>query len=768
MKGTLFSADFIKDKNGNLRLLELNTDTGIIFQEIDNIDYTDFFNVLQTNGIDTIDIIYKPYIHFELINSLTKKIKDELSFIININLHDEEFDNVLPTSIEDAPNKFILRVCFDDSALFDNYYTKNRLNVYNLFNENELSDFTVAYFHSSDIGETNTLTYEINDENIPDATIKDINESFNPIDFFKIGALNETETNEERWNNFLEENKADDKIIEQYHFHPSNLDELGHITSVRYYGIVYGPNLDLIDLHSYRVSSIFEMSETLDYETTESVYSKKIMDHHYYELTTNFLKKDSGGILSGHEILKDDGTWIKISDITIGESVTSYSIEGSPQTESNLNTVTWNTEGSTLPTGSYKTTSEVVFKDVKQLKYCGMVELKVDNDSVFSGVNKKYLIYDSLTNLTSFKYLTSINADTDYLFDIDLNLIDIDEANFFVTKDPGLTFIELDVEEADTYIIKGSTSFNSAISHNAPCFVAGTQIQLENNEIKNIEDVLIGDIILSYDFKTESIKPSEVLNIFTKKVNSIVQYTFNNDTILKATLDHPIYVIEKGWASHSETLSNSLYKLDTPVKKIEIGDNVKLYDKIVTLTDIKVLIEPYQVYNLSEINPFHNYFANDVLVHNRLCFIAGTMIAIPDNFEKPIEEIKVGDIVLSFNENKKMVEEKIVTEINSPIHDDLVEYKFSNNSTIVCTFDHPLYVNGLNLSSYKPNLTNSRYNLSQNVTQINVGDVVNLLDNNTTTILEINELETIKTQTYIFSVDGNRNFFANGILVHNK
>jgi intein/homing endonuclease len=144
------------------------------------------------------------------------------------------------------------------------------------------------------------------------------------------------------------------------------------------------------------------------------------------------------------------------------------------------------------------------------------------------------------------------------------------------------------------------------------------------------------------------------------------------------------------------------------------------------------------------------------------------MIAIPDNFEKPIEEIKVGDIVLSFNENKKMVEEKIVTEINSPIHDDLVEYKFSNNSTIVCTFDHPLYVNGLNLSSYKPNLTNSRYNLSQNVTQINVGDVVNLLDNNTTTILEINELETIKTQTYIFSVDGNRNFFANGILVHNK
>jgi glutathionylspermidine synthase len=39
MKGTLFSADFVKDSQGNLRLLEFNTDTGIVQNEISHIEF---------------------------------------------------------------------------------------------------------------------------------------------------------------------------------------------------------------------------------------------------------------------------------------------------------------------------------------------------------------------------------------------------------------------------------------------------------------------------------------------------------------------------------------------------------------------------------------------------------------------------------------------------------------------------------------------------------------------------------------------------------
>jgi len=51
MKGTLFSADFVKDSTGNLRLLELNTDTGFITQELQNFDFSNFEQILVDNNI---------------------------------------------------------------------------------------------------------------------------------------------------------------------------------------------------------------------------------------------------------------------------------------------------------------------------------------------------------------------------------------------------------------------------------------------------------------------------------------------------------------------------------------------------------------------------------------------------------------------------------------------------------------------------------------------------------------------------------------------
>ena len=768
MKGTLFSADFIKDSNNNLRLLELNTDTVIIDQVLNDVDYSSFISVLSGNSITTLDIIYKPYLHIDMVNHLTSVISVEAPFITSINLHDEEINSIYPITIPDELNKFILRMCYDESAIFDSVYAKNRLNLYNLYTDDNILDYTVAHYHYSTNGIKDTLVRELNPSNIPDVAIKDVDETFNPIDFFKIGSQVNGESIQDRWNEFVLENRSEDKLIEQYHFHSSSIDQNNHLTSVRYFGIVYGSNLDVVDLHSYKISSIFDLPTTLENDFNPNLYTNKLPDHHYYEFTTNFVKKDSGGILSTHIIQRGDGTWSPISEFVVGDTVSSYFISGSPQTENNLGISTWESEGGTLPSGSYITSSEVIFKDIKNLKYGGMIELKVDGDSVFSGINKQYLIYDSGSNKTSFKYITNINAETDYFYDINANLIDIDEANFYVSTDTNLEFVEIDVEDSDTYIISGSTSFNTVVSHNSPCFVAGTQILLENGVTKNIEDVVIGDSVMSFDFKNDKIKISKVLNIFSKKVSDIVEYRFDNGGVLKSTLDHPIYVLDKGWSSYSNELSNNMYKLDEPVKKIEVGDHVKLSNGISKLTDITIINGEHVVYNLSEVDSEHNYYANDVLVHNRACFVSGTLIEMADGTEKPIQDIVVGDFVVSFNEKNNTFENKKVFSINSPIHDDLVEYVFSNGTKITCTYDHPFYVNGLNLASYKPTWTNSRYELPSDVIEIKLGDVFKTSDNENVKLISINELDKVSVQTYIISVEDNRNFFANKILTHNK
>jgi hypothetical protein len=686
MKGTLFSADFVKDSNGNLRLLELNTDTGIVENELSNLDLVDFCNILQTNDITELDIIYKPLIHSKIVSHISDYVTENCQFIVNINLHDENINTIYPTSIEDSNDKFILRMAYDESALFDSEYCKNRLNVYNLFTENSITDNCVAYYHSSSIGEFNTLTREINPSNIPDATLKDIDESFNPIDFFKINT--ESGTVEENWNNFLIQNSGEDKLIEQYHFHTSSVDTDNQITSVRFLGIVYGSNLDLIELASFKKSSVFELPSSINLNSE----TNKVEDYHFYEFVTNMFKSDSAGILSKHEVLMEDDTWKEISQIQVGETVKSYYISSSLQYESDLNSLKATYDGNQFPSGSYITSSVVVFKDSKNLKYNSMLEIVVDGDSLFAGIDKGYLIYDSVTDKSSFKISVQLNPETDYLYDLNGNLVKIDEVNFYVSSENELSFIELDVEDTDTYIINGSTAFNSLVTHNAPCFVEGTPILLEDGTYVNIENVKVGDRVLSFDFKNNESVGAIVLNIFSKKVDKVVKYKFESGKELIATEDHPIYVIGKGWTSYSDSLSNTLYSLEEPVKKIEIGDVIKLYNQTDVLADTEILEGEYTVYNLSEVEKYHNYYANDVLSHNRapVCFTFDTKVTMEDGSFKNIGEIEIGDYVLSYNDGKYVrgvVTDKIPHLTNDVV--EVVKYKGMISDRL-----HPFYDNG--------------------------------------------------------------------------
>ena len=149
------------------------------------------------------------------------------------------------------------------------------------------------------------------------------------------------------------------------------------------------------------------------------------------------------------------------------------------------------------------------------------------------------------------------------------------------------------------------------------------------------------------------------------------------------------------------------------------------------------------------------------------CFIAGTQITMSDGSMKNIEDIEVGDIVKSWNEEISQIENGTVIKLMSPIHDDIVKLTFGDvvNGN---TFDHPYYVKGKGWCSYKPEWTMERYDIGQ-IGQLEVGDVCYY--NNDSELEEI-KLSHIKeelgeVQTYIFKVENNT-FFANNILTHNK
>ena len=119
MKGTFFSADFVTDINNNLRLIEINTDTGLTEPQKYLLDWTDFIQVLSTNNITEVDVVYKYDIQAPIVESLQAALSASAPFVTTFNQIVVPGDSIFPTSPEDADNKFILRLAYDETAILD-------------------------------------------------------------------------------------------------------------------------------------------------------------------------------------------------------------------------------------------------------------------------------------------------------------------------------------------------------------------------------------------------------------------------------------------------------------------------------------------------------------------------------------------------------------------------------------------------------------------------------------------------------------------------
>jgi hypothetical protein len=148
------------------------------------------------------------------------------------------------------------------------------------------------------------------------------------------------------------------------------------------------------------------------------------------------------------------------------------------------------------------------------------------------------------------------------------------------------------------------------------------------------------------------------------------------------------------------------------------------------------------------------------------CVTKGTMITKNNASKLPIEKIKTGDTILSVNTNSMKIEKDVVLKIDSVIHKDIVEIRFSDNIKLSSTYDHPFYVKGKGWCSYKPLETSQKYALKTK--QLKAGDTCIEYHENILKEVEIKSLSesTGNIETYNISrLKNNKSYFANGILV---
>ena len=141
------------------------------------------------------------------------------------------------------------------------------------------------------------------------------------------------------------------------------------------------------------------------------------------------------------------------------------------------------------------------------------------------------------------------------------------------------------------------------------CFLKWTHI-LMKDWYKNIEDIKVGDFVLSYNENSHKNEYNKVIKTFIHENNSNDLYQLSiNGEILEVTNIHPFYV-KRDW--------NKWYQW-IEAQDLKTWDELLLhnwtYEKIE-----KIVHRPYQwnVYNI-EVENMHNYYAGKwYLVHNKI------------------------------------------------------------------------------------------------------------------------------------------------------
>ena len=146
------------------------------------------------------------------------------------------------------------------------------------------------------------------------------------------------------------------------------------------------------------------------------------------------------------------------------------------------------------------------------------------------------------------------------------------------------------------------------------CFAAGSKVSKDKNGFILIEDLSIGDTILSYDVKTNKYQHSIVLDLVSVKHKNLVELYFEHDTII-STMDHPYFVFNKGWSSFDNVSTEFNYKNYDKVFSISTGDYFMLYNGLkIKLLGFSYLKEEKQTYTITKLSSGDTFFVNGVLV----------------------------------------------------------------------------------------------------------------------------------------------------------
>ncbi len=233
----------------------------------------------------------------------------------------------------------------------------------------------------------------------------------------------------------------------------------------------------------------------------------------------------------------------------------------------------------------------------------------------------------------------------------------------------------------------------------AECFVAGTKITMADGSKKNVEDVELGDIVMSYNPYSKVFEGKEILHTLNELHSGnpddlTVRITWTDGTVNHCTDSNPFWVPGKDWCAYNP--SKTIEKHGIRCNQLAVGDPcVKGDGTEVEVESIEVITEETLTYSL-RVKQWATFIANGIVAHNK-CFAGQTLITMADKTHKMIRELVTGDKILT---GDGKIESIIILE--QVHHDIMLCVTFDDDTELVVSHDHPIKVDNSGWHSFVP------------------------------------------------------------------
>lgn len=466
MRTVLIGSDFMYDKNGNLKPIEMNTSVGWHTRKLEDessiINLTDLELFINQNS-------FTKLIYIGQIRKLDEKFKIFTSQLsINYEFYYVDSNSITIPNIEDGEDVLIIRSSYDTTALVDDLYCKNKINFLNLIKETSFSSqFAYKDTNGNLINNINT----INDNGQhPNFILKSIYPNYDLNIYPKLYKV----SNQAELDVVLNTIDSNTFIME-FHFDNQNLYER-HIQVKRELSILFPPNLESIHIGNYTTFCTEDIDETPIYDenTFELISSKNP-----YVSSEGII--GSPKLQDGDLVIMSDGTTKSAENLQIGDYVRTIEIPNPNNLDESDDTIDYGIDFNTLQSEStYSNNKIIAIKHMNVWSHITKIQF-TDGTDWFDTEGSRYL---SIRN-NSVRFLgLIINPNDEYSLQIGDIVILTDTSNestpSFIQKT--ISNIEsvkqffsgyvIEVERDHMFLTKSSTDSTTsyvAIEHNVAC-----------------------------------------------------------------------------------------------------------------------------------------------------------------------------------------------------------------------------------------------------------------------------------------------------------